>query len=119
MKFTCPKPWLFGMEITVQPDQFGVILAETNDFAEPVWKLTATSAVTNIGLRADSQQIVYRGSVSAGSVLTVDSRLRETRLNGFLKVVEVAGTYPMLHATNMINVSPGVTVSTTYRARWI
>lgn len=115
--FTCPDPFLFGDE--VHAPLTADISTETNWHVEPRITLTVTATATSLSLVVNGEQWRYDGTLAVGSVVTIDTERRETRVNGKLRVAEVDGTYPVLLASNQVVLPAGVTASVIYQNRSI
>lgn len=115
--FRAPRPYLYGpvIEATVG----STYVAETNWYVEPVWRIRAGQAAPDgFTLDVNGAKYLYEGALTSSQTVTINTAARETRLGNTLKVLEVAGDYPILRASNTISLSISGTIDVEYRARW-
>lgn len=116
--FTCPRPFLYGAEVNANVSG-GQLDVETNYVVAPVWRVQLGSAAPDgFTLDVNGQVFEYTAPLASSTVVTIDAERCETRVGGQLRVLEVAGTYPVAAATNAVDLSVPGAVSVDYRARW-
>ena len=119
VSFECPRPFLYAAPVTEAVTD-GEHDAQTNWYVEPVWTVQlGASAPSGFVLTVNGRTFEYSGALPSGSLVRIDTQARETRVGGALRVLEVAGTYPVLEADNAVVLSVPGSVSVEYQPRWV
>lgn len=118
IEFYCPRPFLYGDEVTTTPSG-GSVSVNSNYYVEPViiWELSED--VGAAWIEVDGQRLTIDTGISAGQQVNIDCARKETRIGGILNVENIHGTYPRLFDGSSVSTSPGGEITFSYRERWI
>lgn len=97
-------PFEYSDETTIEPVTSGNVIVDYKDLYETPFKfsVTTTKAVNSFAFSVNDVTITYDGEIPSGTEVTVDSRDLTVRLNGDVKVFELAGYFGFLQPGNNV-----------------
>lgn len=122
--FTCHKPFRYGVYRDISQalvrNKATTVTVSSGYKTDPSITLTLGEAVTSLTLTVNGKTISCALNITNGTKVVVDTTKLELRVAGALKVLEVAGEFPVLNpGSNVITLNAGAQMDINYREIYV